>query len=238
MQDVTGKWFSESGNYFNFKAEKIDKVVGLEIGADDYVTKPFDSREHLARIRTNLRRIENTQSNFSVSDDKKLQRHLLAIMFTDMTDYSKKMNQDEILALRLLQDHNKIMNESILNYKGRVIEIIGDAFLAAFESAIDCLNCCIYIRERFEEYNSAKPKFEKIKIRTGLHVGDVIEYEGKLKGDALNITARFQELAEPGSIYISENFYLIIRGKTKVELKKLKTVRLKHIKGDFNIYTV
>ena len=220
------------------KAEKIDKVVGLEIGADDYVTKPFDSRELLARIRTNLRRIENTQSNFSVSDDKKLQRHLLAIMFTDMTDYSKKMNQDEILALRLLQDHNKIMNESILNYKGRVIEIIGDAFLAAFESAIDCLNCCIYIRERFEEYNSAKPKFEKIKIRTGLHVGDVIEYEGKLKGDALNITARFQELAEPGSIYISENFYMIIRGKTKVELKKLKTVRLKHIKGDFNIYTV
>ncbi|MCZ7615926.1 MAG: response regulator transcription factor [Ignavibacteriaceae bacterium] len=52
------------------KAEKIDKVVGLEIGADDYVTKPFDSRELLARIRTNLRRIENTQSNFSVSDDK------------------------------------------------------------------------------------------------------------------------------------------------------------------------
>lgn len=136
------------------KAEKIDKVVGLEIGADDYVTKPFDSRELLARIRTNLRRIENTQSNFSVSDDKKLQRHLLAIMFTDMTDYSKKMNQDEILALRLLKDHNKIMNESILNYKGRVIEIIGDAFLAAFESAIDCLNCCIYIRERFEEYNT------------------------------------------------------------------------------------
>ncbi len=217
---------------------KAAVVKGLQEGADDYVTKPFDSRELLARIRTNLRRIENTQSNFSVSDDKKLQRHLLAIMFTDMTDYSKKMNQDEILALRLLQDHNKIMNESILNYKGRVIEIIGDAFLAAFESAIDCLNCCIYIRERFEEYNSAKPKFEKIKIRTGLHVGDVIEYEGKLKGDALNITARFQELAEPGSIYISENFYLIIRGKTKVELKKLKTVRLKHIKGDCNIYTV
>ena len=221
------------------RGENIDKVVGLEVGADDYVTKPFNTRELLARIRTNLRRSESENDNNTLSDsDKELQRHLLAIMFSDIKNYSKKMNRDEKLALRLLQDHNQIMKNSIENFKGRIVEIIGDAFLAAFESATDCLNCCIQIQEKFRDYNSAKPKHEKIKVRIGVHVGDVIEFEGKLKGDALNIAARIQQIAEPGTIYASENFYLTVKGKTDTEFRKLKTFELKNIKGEIDIYIV
>ena len=221
------------------RGEKIDKVVGLEVGADDYVTKPFDTRELLARIRTNLRRSESEDDKKTFSgSDKELQRHLLAIMFSDMKNYSKKMNRDEEQALKLLQYHNKIMNDSIEKFKGRVVEIIGDAFLAAFESATDCLNCCIQIQENFKDYNSEKPKHEKIKVRIGVHVGDVIEFEGKLKGDALNIAARIQQIAEPGTIYASENFYLTVKGKTDTEFRKLKTFELKNIKGEIDIYIV
>ena len=221
------------------RGEKIDKVVGLEVGADDYVTKPFDTRELLARIRTNLRRSESGEEDKVESDtNKDLQRHLLAIMFSDMKNYSKKMNRDEKLALKLLQDHNEIMKYSIEKFKGRIVEIIGDAFLAAFESATDCLNCCIMIQEKFTAYNLEKQKHEKIKIRIGVHVGDVIEFEGKLKGDALNIAARIQQIAEPGSIYASENFYLTVKGKTDTEFRKLKTFELKNIKDGIDIYVV
>jgi len=221
------------------RGEKIDKVVGLEVGADDYVTKPFDIRELLARIRTNLRRSDlETDRKFNIPRKDDLQRHLLAIMFSDMKNYSKKMNEDETMALRLLQDHNKIMKSTIEKFNGKIVEIIGDAFLAAFESATDCLSCSLHIQDEFKAYNSSKPKHEKIKVRIGLHVGDVIEFEGKLKGDALNIAARIQQIAEPGSIYASENFYLTVKGKTAAEFRKLKTFELKNIKGEIDIYVI
>lgn len=221
------------------RGEKIDMIVGLEVGADDYVTKPFDTRELLARIRTNLRRENSLVENQNSTGNKnKLQRHLLAIMFSDMENYSIKMNENEELALNILQVHNQMMKGCITKNSGKIIEIIGDAFLAVFESATECLNAGIEIQTEFRKYNLNKSGIEKINVRIGVHIGDVIEFEGKLKGDALNVAARIQEIAEPDKIYASENFYLTVKGKTQFHLKKHATVNLKNIKGELDIYVV
>jgi two-component system, OmpR family, response regulator len=63
------------------KSEEIDKVVGLELGADDYITKPFSLREFSSRIKAALRRAEMTQAAELALDDPPLEVRQLRIDF-------------------------------------------------------------------------------------------------------------------------------------------------------------
>jgi len=220
-------------------SDQIDKVVGLEIGADDYITKPFDNREVLARIRAQLRKSQRIEKSIEkeITSDK-YQRKLLSIMFTDIQDYSKIMNKNEQLALKILEDHNRMMIECIKNGKGRVIELIGDAFLVSFESAVEAVTCAIKIQKKFKETNKLKPNNEKIRVRIGIHLGDVIEFEGKLKGDVINIAARIQQNAKAGYVYISEAVYNAIKNKTVLNVKNLGKHSVKNIQEPLELYSI
>ncbi|MAT59499.1 MAG: hypothetical protein CMF23_16120 [Ignavibacteriae bacterium] len=221
------------------RADSFDKVIGLEIGADDYITKPFNSREVISRIRSQLRRYER---NSEIYEQDKIgrarKRKLLAVMFTDMVNYSQKMNVNENLTLELLDIHNKIIKEKIKEYEGSIVEIIGDAFLAAFESTVYAVNCAIKIQKAFADYNSEQTADRKIEIRIGIHIGDLIEVEGKLKGDALNIAARIQQQSKPGRIYISEEVYNTIINKVKCEIDDKGNFQLKNITSPVKLYEI
>ncbi|MEJ2196540.1 MAG: response regulator [Ignavibacteriaceae bacterium] len=221
--------------------EEIDEVVGLEIGADDYIKKPFNLREVLARIRANTRKYERiilTSEEKQSRSDGIYRRHLMCVMFTDIKNYSQKMNEDEHQALILLQKHNILMKEIIAEYDGTIVEIIGDAFLVSFESAVKAVNCGIDIQNRFKSFNEDKSENEKIELRMGIHLGDLIEFEGKLKGDALNIAARIQQNAEANKVWISESVFLAVKGKTKLKYNKLGTQKFKNIHEPITIYSI
>ena len=220
--------------------EEIDEVVGLEIGADDYIKKPFILREVLARIRANLRQSER---NISVAKDRdqkeeKFDRNLMCIMFTDIKDYSKKMHEDELLTIDLLQMHNMTMKEVISKFKGNIIEIVGDAFVVSFNSAVKGVNCGVAIQEKFKKYNSLKSQNEKIELRIGIHLGDLVEFEGKYKGDTMNIAARIQQKAKETEIWMSESVYLAVKGKTKFRFNKVGFKDFKNIKEPIAIYSI
>ncbi len=220
--------------------EEIDEVVGLEIGADDYIKKPFKLREVLARIRANLRQSERNilaQKN-RIQKEEKFDRNLMCIMFTDIKDYSKKMHEDELLTIELLQMHNKIMNEVISKFNGNIIEIVGDAFVVSFNSAVKGVGCGVAIQEKFKKYNSLKSQNEEIELRIGIHLGDLVEFEGKYKGDAMNIAARIQQNAIESEVWMSESVYLAVRGKTKFNFSKVGLRNFKNIKEPIAVYSI
>jgi len=131
-------------------------------------------------------------------------------MFTDIVGYSKLSQKDEALALELLDRHCRMMRPLFPKHGGKEIKTIGDAFLVEFESAVEAVKCAVEIQGSLNRLNNSIPEREKIQIRIGIHVGDIIQREGDILGDGVNITSRIEPLAEPGGICLTDNSLTVI----------------------------
>jgi len=166
------------------------------------------------------------------------QRRLAAIMFTDIVGYTSLSQHNEALALRLLHEHRKVVRSLISRYQGNEIKTIGDAFLVDFKSALDAINCAYEIQGALHEYNSNRDAEETIKVRIGIHVGDVVHTENDVYGDAVNLASRIEAIAEPGGIAISEQVHDNIRNKVEFPLEYIGPQDLKNVDAPMGIYRV
>lgn len=217
----------------------VDRVVGLDAGADDYIPKPFDAHEVLARIRAHVRAGSAAREVGSEAPRTRPRtRRLLAVMFTDMKDFSKRMNQDETKALRTLAAHNRRIAGEVKKAGGRIVENVGDSFLVSFDSALRAVECASAIQTSFAAYNSSRRDPDRIAVRIGIHVGDVIEMEGRLRGDAVNIAARIQQGTPPGETRCSGAVFAAVEGKTNLIMRRVGRRSLKNIRQQVTLYTV
>ncbi len=166
------------------------------------------------------------------------QRRLSAIAFTDMVGYTSLAQRDESLALQLLDKHNALVRSVAKQHQGREVKTIGDAFLFEFDSALDAVLCSVRIQSSLRERNRAAPPDEKILVRIGIHVGDVIHLGGDILGDAVNIASRIVNFAENGGICISEQVYAQVRNKVQVPLVKMPGQKLKNVDQQLDLYQV
>jgi adenylate cyclase len=128
------------------------------------------------------------------------ERKLSAIMFTDMVGYSALAHGNEPLALELLEEHRRLLRAVFPQFDGREVETTGDGFLVEFGSALNAVQCAVQIQQAFAARNQTTAAARKVRVRIGIHVGDVIHRDGHVLGDGVNIAARIEPLAEPGEI--------------------------------------
>jgi len=164
-------------------------------------------------------------------------RHLSAVMLTDIVGYTSLTQRDEAAALRLLEEHRRIVRPLLRDHAGREVKTIGDAFLVEFANALDAIRCAITIQKSLHERNS-KISSSKIELRIGLHVGDVVQQSGDIYGDAVNIVSRVEPMAEPGGICVSGALYDQIRNKVDVSLVPLGAPALKNVEFPVPLYRV
>ena len=157
------------------------------------------------------------------------QRKLTAIMFTDMVGYSALAQRNEALALELLEEHRRLLRPVFPRHNGREVETAGDAFLVEFGSALEAVRCAVEIQEQLAERNGITPPERAIRLRIGIHVGDVVHKDGKVMGDAVNIAARIEPLAAAGGICVSEDVERQVRNKLPQLLTALGPAELKNI---------
>jgi adenylate cyclase len=165
-------------------------------------------------------------------------RRLAAIMFTDMVGYSALAQSDESTALGVLERHNALLRPIFAKFGGREVKTVGDAFLVEFGSALEAAQAALEIQSVLHVYNASAPAGWKIRIRIGIHVGDVVESGGDLLGDSVNIASRIEPLAEPEGIVVSQQVYDQIQNKLLAPLAALPPTALKNIQFPVKVYRV
>ena len=164
--------------------------------------------------------------------------HLAAIMFTDLVGYSQLSQENEELAVELLERHRKIIREILPAHGGNEIKTIGDAFLIEFSSSIRAVKCAAEIQSRFFSYNNLQNKEKQIQLRIGIHLCDIMQDGDDIIGDGVNIASRIEPKAKSGGICISGQIYDQVFNKVDFSFEELKDVNLKNIQQNIRLYHI
>jgi len=167
---------------------------------------------------------------------------LAAIMFTDIVGYSRLMGEDEPRTVRLLGEYRRILGGAIRAHGGEVLQFIGDAVFARFESGVAAVRAGIDIQNALAEFNRGSTEagagVPALLSRIGIHLGDVMVRGTDLFGDDVNIAARLEPLADPGCICISHAVYEQVRDKPDITAVPLGAQTLKNIRERIQVYQV
>lgn len=175
---------------------------------------------------------------FNVTRTDKDSKQVMVIMMTDIVGYSARMEKDEAAAYALLKEHNVIMRKAITTNRGKEIKTIGDAFMVVFDSSIDALRCGIAMQTGLRELNRARPAHDLLKIRIGIHRGEVIRTEKDVFGEGVNIAARMESVTEPGGISICADIYKDVKGKVEAGFQSIGQPKMKNIANPPEVFRV
>ena len=159
-----------------------------------------------------------------------VERRLAAVLAADVAGYSRLMGNDEEGTLARLKSLRKtLVDPAIASHRGRIVKTTGDGVLVEFASAVDAVRSSAEVQRKIAEQNAALPQDQRIELRIGIHVGDIIIDDNDIFGDGVNIAARLEGFAEPGGVCISDDAYRQIRGKVDVGFDDMGLLTLKNI---------
>lgn len=159
-------------------------------------------------------------------------------MFTDLAGFTAFGQRNEALALSILEEHRTIVRKALARHHGREVKTTGDGFLVELPSALDALQCAYDLQRALRDFNLGQPESHRLLARVGIHVGDVVDSQGDISGDAVNVASRIEPLALPGGICVTRQVYDHVRNKTELGLQSLGPQRLKNVDEPVEVYRV
>ena len=163
-------------------------------------------------------------------------RKIAVIFVADVVGYSKHMEKDEDATLKAYGECEKILKKLLKKYVGSIFNTGGDSALVEFPSAVNAVECAVDFQNEIKERNASDKADTKLEFRIGINMGDVVQKEGNLLGDGVNIAARLEALAQPNGISISKSVYDLVVPKTKVTFNDLGVQKVKQ--NTFHAYDI
>ena len=168
--------------------------------------------------------------------EERAKRRLTAILSADVKGYSRLMGEDELATVETLKKYRDVISSLVGDYAGRVVDSPGDNILAEFVSVVDAVECGVKIQDALKDENAQLSKNRRMEFRIGINLGDVIDDEGRLYGDGVNVAARLEGLAEPGGVCVSDKVYNEVRGKVEIQFDELGPQDMKNIAEPVRAY--
>jgi class 3 adenylate cyclase/TolB-like protein len=168
-----------------------------------------------------------------------MERKLAAILAADVVGYSALMEADEAgTYARLRAGRKELFEPEINKHHGRIFKLMGDGLLAEFGSVFDAVECAVSLQRGLVQRNADVARDQRIELRIGINLGEVI-VEGKDRyGEGVNIAARLQALAEPGGICVSEKVSREVEKKLAFTFEPLGEQVVKNIAEPVKVYRV
>ncbi len=201
--------------------------------------KQFDSRWHRVRASdSGEAELELLEAGTPGRIGPAIERHLAAIMFTDIVGFTRLTQEDEARALRIRTEHQSLLRPAFRAHGGREVKSLGDGFLVEFSSAVESVRCAVEIQEAIARRNATGPESGPVLLRVGIHVGDVVREGEDLVGDGVNVASRIEPLAEPGGICLSGQVYDQVGNKAGLKFERLPPRQLKNVTTPIEVYKV
>jgi len=169
-----------------------------------------------------------------------MERRLAAIFAADVAGFSRLVGADEEGIVARLQSHRReLIEPKIAEHQGRLVKTTGDGVLAEFASPVRALRCAIDVQHGMAKRNADIPEGKRIEFRIGINLGDVVvEEDGDIFGDGVNVAARLENIAEPGTVFISRTVRDFVTDAAELALEDLGERELKNIVRPVQVFRI
>lgn len=167
-----------------------------------------------------------------------LSRRLAAVLSADIAGYSALVGSDESGAVAVLKGHQAAVIPLLESRGGRIINIAGDGIIAEFKSSVSAVEAGLAMQALMAERNAGIADSRRMVFRVGINQGDVVHDDATIYGDGINIAARLQAIAQPGTVFVSSKVYEEVRDRTRAEFHDLGERKLKNIARPVRVFEV
>jgi len=167
-----------------------------------------------------------------------MKRKISALLAADIVKYSKLVAEAEEETVRRLADCRTLFEDTTARHGGRIVNMVGDAVLAEFPSSVDAVRCALDVQETTRKNNESYPADRRMQIRIGVTLADIMDKDGELFGDGVNITARLESLSPAGGICVSQVVREQVAGKIAASFRDIGEQRVKNLPNPIRAYVI
>src|ERR1700730_6608846 len=135
-------------------------------------------------------------------------RRLMAVMLADVVNYSRMMSRSEDETHARFASHaGGLIEPTIDKYGGRLVPSMGDGIFVELSSAVDAVRCALDIQRGLAARQANEKEKDRFQLRIGINTGDILVDQRDIYGNSINIAARLEALATPGTVCVSQSIY-------------------------------